>query len=137
MASEPAPPCVECGRTDTQLVTGLDVYPNKPHLHAKKLWRCECGAYVGCHAGTEKALGYCGGPLTREARIAAHLAFDPLWEHGLMPRHEAYRQLAVRMGMEPGKCHISQMNEATAWQAHYEAHAMYEELEARRCHAKS
>ena len=51
---------------------------------------------------------------THEARIAAHAAFDPLWQSGRMKRREAYRWLAEAMEMSPKDCHISLMDEATA-----------------------
>jgi hypothetical protein len=51
---------------------------------------------------------------TMEARKRAHATFDPIWQTGAMTRSEAYRRLAVTMGMSRTECHISVMNENQA-----------------------
>ena len=101
--------CIECGSREAELVGGKRVYPHRPDLYAKRFWRCPCGAFVGCHPGTDNALGSCAGPETRKARRAAHAAFDPIWKSGQMKRGDAYRALAERMGIAPERCHISWM----------------------------
>lgn len=52
---------------------------------------------------------------TLAARQAAHRAFDPLWKDGLLTRTEAYAILAQKLGIPLKKCHMSIMDEATAW----------------------
>lgn len=114
--------CQDCGKP-AGLTTGAVIYPHRPDLAHKPIWRCLCGAYVGCHPGTEVALGTPGGPETRKAREAAHAAFDPLWRRKIerdgVPKHEArgagYRWLAEQLGIHPDDCHIGVMDAATAW----------------------
>lgn len=115
------PRCVECQSWDVRMTTGAEVYPNHPNLAKKQIWICVCGAYVGCHEGTDyKPLGRPGGPLTRRARGEAHAAFDPLWlkvaERDNLPkgraRNRGYRFLAEQLGIERADCHISHMDAA-------------------------
>lgn len=105
--------CMECAGK-ASLVTGKRIYPHRPDLYAKNFYLCDCGAYVGCHKGTKDPLGYPAGAETRKARSVAHAAFDPLWKTRTMPRTEAYKWLADRMGLTPGETHISWMDAATA-----------------------
>lgn len=105
--------CAECSKT-AHLVGGEAIYPHRPDLYAKSFWRCDCGAYVGCHPGTANPLGYPAGPTTRMARSAAHAAFDPLWKSGKMRRSQAYKWLAERLGIPASETHISWMDAATA-----------------------
>ena len=59
-----------------------------------------------------------GAPLvdadTHNARMAAHRAFDSLWQRHGFSRSEAYRLLATRLGIPPRRCHMKQMDAATA-----------------------
>lgn len=113
--------CQECGQA-AGMVDGRAIYPHRPDLFAKMFWRCDCGAYVGCHPGTIIALGTPCGPETRAARNAAHAALDPLWRRKIqrdgVPRHEArgaaYAWLADQLSMRPEDCHIAMMDQATA-----------------------
>lgn len=115
-------PCAECGEQNAELVTGKNIYPHRPDLHAKGFWLCACGAYCGCHPGTSIPLGAPAGPLTRRARNAAHDAFDPLWKakalRDNLPNHvargAAYLWLAAELGIDVKACHISHMNAADA-----------------------
>ena len=43
---------------------------------------------------------------TRQARIDAHAAFDPLWQGGGMSKGHAYRDLSEYMGLPQRKTHI-------------------------------
>ena len=43
---------------------------------------------------------------TRQARQAAHAAFDPLHQAGELTKGEAYKQLAAYMGLPQKKTHI-------------------------------
>jgi hypothetical protein len=115
--SVPAPvKCAECAG-ETRLVKGHRIYPHRRDLHDKWFWLCECGAYCGCHPGTDRALGAPAGKDTREARQRAHAAFDPIWR-GLVgrlgtkanaARSICYRALARRLGMPAEACHIGMM----------------------------
>jgi hypothetical protein len=102
------PKCLECGKR-AKLVRGAAIYPHRPDLFDGFYYLCECGAYSGCHKGTQNAKGAPCGPRTRAARKRAHEAFDPLWEYGAMPRAEAYQWLAEALGMHKAECHIGFM----------------------------
>jgi len=103
-------PCIECGATGHSLSDGRRAYPHRPDLYSKPFWFCSCGAFVGCHPGTKKALGSPAGKATKRARMDAHAAFDPIWKGKQMGRSDAYRWLAAALGIEPRDCHISHMN---------------------------
>lgn len=116
-----APLCGECGKT-AELVQSDVIYPHRPDLHGRPMWRCACGAYVGCHKGTQRALGLPAGKATRDARQAAHAAFDPLWQAKMirdkMPKAKArgagYLWLVNELDLDPLDCHIAIMDAATA-----------------------
>lgn len=42
--------------------------------------------------------------------MAAHRAFDPLWQSGRFKRNAAYRELAKRMQISTIVCHIGMMH---------------------------
>ena len=70
-------------------------------------WLCvPCDAYVGCHKGTNKPLGRLANKDLRQAKMKAHIAFDPLWKSKKMTRREAYIFLANKLGVETKDCHI-------------------------------
>lgn len=98
MSDQPTIPC-PCGE-QAVLVTGKEVYPHRPDLHAKHFYLCECGRYVGCHKDTTKAKGVPADAETRAARMGAHKAFDPIWQLGPMRRKQAYKWLARKLGVK-------------------------------------
>jgi uncharacterized C2H2 Zn-finger protein len=51
---------------------------------------------------------------TMKSRKLAHATFDPIWKLGKLSRGEAYRRLALALGMTATECHISIMNEDQA-----------------------
>lgn len=120
LAASP-PLCLECGR-EASLVQSQTIYPRRPDLWNRPMWRCSCGAYTACHDGTERPKGRPAGPATRRARIAAHAEFDRLWEAKMrrdgcskkQARQAGYRWLAVQLGIEPRDCHIGMMGERDA-----------------------
>lgn len=111
--------CTECGCETPDLVTGAKIYPHLTNLHRKKIWLCPCGAYVGCHPGTDDALGRPAGPETRKARGYVHAVLDPLWRdapalypadakpYGIrrVARLRCYEWLADQMGLTADECH--------------------------------
>jgi hypothetical protein len=125
-----APGCGECAApSGVELVKSEAIYPNRSDLWThddgatRYYWRCrDCGAYVGVHRGTFKALGTPAGKATRDARSAAHAAFDPLWQKrahisAMKPsraRAKGYRWLASELGIDPKECHIGMMDVAMA-----------------------
>lgn len=48
-----------------------------------------------------------------KARIAAHAAFDPLWQSGRMTRTKAYSELARRLGIPKHLAHMQMFDKAT------------------------
>lgn len=115
------PVCLECGR-EAALTNSQKVYPHRPDLWNRPMWLCPCGAYTGCHSGTEKPKGRPAGKITRAARIAAHAKFDPLWMAKMdrdgvtkgAARKAGYKWLAAQLGIEGKDCHIGEMDAATA-----------------------
>lgn len=115
------PICDYCGKSSDR-VTGREVYPHLPHLAGKIIYRCEpCGAWVGCHPGTDKPLGRLANAGLRRAKVAAHAAFDPLWKAKIareecskkLARGLGYQWLAGQLGIDPKDCHIGMFDEAT------------------------
>lgn len=118
-ASRPVEPplCLECGRAAT-LVQSQRIYPRRPDLWNRPIWLCACGAYTGCHAGTERPKGRPAGKPTRSARMDAHAAFDRLWEAKMKrdgcskkdARKAGYKWLAAQLKIDPKDCHIGDMD---------------------------
>lgn len=128
--SEQAPLCAEC-HEQGELVTGKEIYPHRSDLFHMHFWLCRpCFAYVGCHPsgrgygdGT-RPLGTMANVVTRNARKAAHEAFDPLWRVGFMSRHQAYRALAKYLELPTDACHIGSFdaptcNKVIQWAKHH------------------
>lgn len=118
----PEPPlCLECGRPAV-LVQSQVIYPRRPDLWNRPMWRCACGAYTGCHEGTERPKGRPAAKATRDARMAAHAAFDRLWmakqaREGCTKkaaRGAGYKWLADQLGIAKADCHIGMMDRETA-----------------------
>lgn len=120
------PVCIECGGTP-KLVSGEAIYPHRPDLYSKKFYKCECGAYVGCHPDSAIALGNPCGPATRKARGEAHAAIDPLWREGHLRRNEVYAELAQRLNIQRSKCHVAHMTMPEAQRAKNIANQMMDE----------
>jgi hypothetical protein len=77
-----------------------------------------CGAWVGCHEGTTNALGGLANAELREAKIAAHAAFDPLWQAKIRrdecskakARKAGYKWLSEQLGIPFERTHIGYMS---------------------------
>lgn len=91
----PAPLCPICGQFATAEKTKYGI-------------RHEC---CGLHSWGGKPLV---DQATHDARRLAHVAFDPLWKEGVMPRKKAYKALAAELGIPRKECHIALMDAATA-----------------------
>lgn len=109
----PPPTCLTC-KTNAKvtLVAGSLIYPNRRDLARKQFWHCDgCLGYCGCHAGTDKPLGYPANEETRKARMKLHEErFDHLWKRQKdRPLHRklAYAYLAEKMGIKKKRCHIA------------------------------
>lgn len=118
-----APVCADCHSAErVTMARGPDIYPHRPDLADKLFWKCGCGAYCGVHVGTLKALGSPAGKVTRDARQAAHAAFDPLWKKRMrvsgltekVARGRGYKWLAGQLGVSAKGCHIGAMDAQTA-----------------------
>lgn len=104
--------CEYCNNA-AEKVTGREVYPHRPDLYEKIIYRCRpCNASVGCHPGTDKPLGRLANQPLKKAKMAAHAAFDPLWKSKKMKRGEAYKWLAAALGLSVDDCHIGMFDEA-------------------------
>lgn len=116
-----APTCLECGNVAEQTMSQA-IYPHRPDLWNRPMWRCACGAYVGCHDGTIRPKGRPAGQATRKARIEAHAAFDRLWQRKIerdgcskkKARAAGYKWLAAQLGIAGADCHIGEMTRENA-----------------------
>ena len=94
--------CDYCGRkaeyVDSKVIYGRSY---------GKIYLCRnCLAYVGVHKGTDKPLGRLANAELRHWKKLAHSEFDPLWQHGMFKRDEAYAWLSKRMHLPIEKTHI-------------------------------
>lgn len=119
-----APPtCLECGK-QALLVQSQRIYPRRPDLWNRPMWLCACGAYTGCHQGTQRPKGAPANKATRAARMDAHAAFDRLWQAKMSrdgctkkaARGAGYKWLAEQLGVKPSECHIGFMTGGMARQ---------------------
>ncbi|WP_457326060.1 zinc-finger-containing protein [Roseateles sp. P5_E11] len=101
--------CNYCGMP-AELHGGLAVYPDRKDLQDRQFWVCwSCDAWVGCKTGGDEPFGELADETLRAARIAAHKAFDPIWEQELMTKHEARQWLAQALGIPREECQIGLM----------------------------
>lgn len=118
--------CAYCPNVSTELVDSAEVYGGVSY---GLIWKCpECGAYVGVHKGTDKALGRVANAQLRIAKQLAHTAFDRLWRLKAFRtlsktapadkdavwrqcRNDAYAWLSTKMGTLPSETHIGMFDE--------------------------
>jgi hypothetical protein len=99
--------CPYCG-AKVRLVDSAELYAGVSYGYALACERFpDCDAYVGCHRGTTEPLGTLADAKLRQARRAAHAAFDPIWKRGLMARAEAYWWLGRRLGLSESETHVA------------------------------
>lgn len=98
----PLPPiCPHCDKP-ARLTNGAEIYPNRRDLWEKPIWKCDgCGAYVGCHPGSTRAIGTPANEELRKARIILHQELiDPLWKNadscGLYTPENARARVIIR-----------------------------------------
>ncbi len=111
--------CPYCGRP-SELIGGAELYPDRPDLHERTYWSCApCGAYVGCHPHSDRALGTLANASLRKQRAATHAAFDPLWKpaHVTLTRSKAFEWLARAMGLTKEQCHVAMFTEVQCKEA--------------------
>lgn len=56
-------------------------------------------------------LGTMANRATRQARVAAHMEFDTLWQTGFLSRSQAYRWLRKHFRLTKEECHIGSFDE--------------------------
>lgn len=83
--------CPYCG-APTQLVDSSEIYGTS---YGCKCYVCKpCGAWVGCHKNSDRALGRVANAILRRLKHQAHEAFDPIWNDNLRSRSKAYELLS-------------------------------------------
>jgi len=112
--------CAYCGGAAELAEPGDHLYPYFKDYGP--VWACpHCpSTYVGCHPGTILPLGRTANKALRDAKKAAHEAFDPLWQgkvaiEGCRPhkaRKLGYTWLAAQLGIHVDHCHIGWFDEA-------------------------
>lgn len=69
---------------------GMPVYVDSSLVYGRSygmIYLCHpCNAWVGVHKGTNKPLGRLANAELREAKKAAHEAFDKIWKSGSSSR---------------------------------------------------
>lgn len=102
--------CPYCGEL-AAFVTGAVIYPYRRDLYDRQFYHClECSAWVGTHKGTTTPLGRLANAELRQAKIAAHDAFDAKWRRLGWQRGAAYRWLSHALGIRREDCHIGMFN---------------------------
>ena len=99
---------------DTEFVDSREVYGTSYGM----IYICRpCGAWVGVHKGTSRALGRLANEDLRKYKKLAHACFDLVWKAyanmGHSPqeaRKEAYTWLGGKLGMDPENTHIGMMD---------------------------
>ena len=103
-----APVCPYCGQPATYYADASIVLRVNG---IGSVWLCrDCDAWVGCRPGSLRPLGRLANAHLRRAKIAAQLEFDPLWVTGRMPRAEAWRWLAQRLGIPRRQCDLGKFD---------------------------
>lgn len=104
--------CIYC-HSPVKYCSHAEIYNGKTYSDWPYIYLCTngvCGASVGTHEGTEYPLGTLADHATKNARKAAHAAFDPIWKLARdkgKARAEAYQWLADQLDIEKWRCHIS------------------------------
>lgn len=94
----------------SEYVSSLEVYNTDYGM----IYLCRpCNAYVGCHAGTDKALGRLANSVLRKWKIEAHKHFDFIWKSKRMRRGEAYKWLSKQIEVPLEYTHIGMLSEET------------------------
>lgn len=117
--------CPYC-QSGVELVTGMDVYPDREELADRHIWRCTaCDAHVGCHKPGARvvlrggqvvisdgtlAMGTLADHNLRAARVETHRMFDSLWAPpACMSRHDAYAWMAKLLAIPHEEAHIASL----------------------------
>lgn len=118
--------CPYC-HSEVELVTGAKVYPHRPELADRHIWRCtSCDAQVGCHRAGARVVGRGGletisdgtlpmGSLAnaelRAARVETHRLLDALGQPpARMSRAEAYAWMGRVLELPPERAHVAALS---------------------------
>lgn len=101
--------CPYCGQ-DSALVDSAMIYHTS---YGWAYWCKPCDAYVGCHKGTQNALGRLANKELRGWKIVTHEYFDKLWRGKKMTRQEAYKWLSESLGLPAEYTHIGMFSVST------------------------
>ena len=110
------PICPYCQRV-SEYVDSAVVYSRSYGM----IYLCRsCRAWVGVHKGTDRPLGRLADAELRDAKKAAHAAFDPLWKRKMRTgvaknkaRGAGYRWLAEQLDIPYSQCHIGMFDANT------------------------
>lgn len=112
-ASLVTPTCPYCGRAASLMRSSAALHNGRDYGPKWVCLRPTCEAWVGCHPGTDIPLGRLANAELREAKHAAHAAFDRLWQAKMRQgftrsraRAAGYRWLAGQLGLDRKQCHI-------------------------------
>lgn len=118
--------CPYC-HSAVELVTGAEVYPERPELAERHIWRCtQCDASVGCHRPGARVrtsadielvsdgtlpMGSLANEELRAARTETHRLFDGLWQPpARMSRADAYAWMARFLGVPAEDAHVASLS---------------------------
>lgn len=111
-----------------ELVTGAEIYPERPELANRNIWRCtQCDASVGCHKAGARVrrsdgvgvvsdgklpMGSLANDELRAARTETHRLFDGLWQPypALMTRAEGYAWMAKILNIPFEDAHVASLS---------------------------
>lgn len=95
--------CPYC-HEEAEFIDSVHVYKIRSY---GMIYACRpCHAWVGVHKGTRIPLGRLANKELRQAKMAAHAAFDPLWRNAGKDRGQAYGWLSQMLGIDRKECHI-------------------------------
>lgn len=109
------PQCPYCQRSAVFMEDSGPIYNGR---NFGPVWFCRpCDAWVGCHPD-HRPLGRLANAELRRAKIAAHAAFDPLWQAKMIrdnvpkryARGLAYEWLAKKLNIAVNDAHIGQFD---------------------------
>ena len=71
-----------------------------------------CDTYVGCHQGTQIAMGTPANWALRDTRMKAHRMFDPIWQgrgNKQRRRNNAYKRMQELLEIPEERAHIAML----------------------------
>lgn len=94
--------CPYCGKP-SELIDSVEIYGTS----YGSMYICrDCNAYVGCHNGTDIALGRLANEELRRAKKKAHHYLDQLWKPDIHKRYSVYKWLSSALGIPRDLTHV-------------------------------